>query len=211
MYAASFVLALSRIEDILDRALAIETFQHSESALRIADDAVNAVEDVGELSSVALPHVNAESMDRTPGDDAVRKILTGRLESGLDAEIDDDDLKHAREAGRITEVGGQVIVPVGAEMPALRNWWLLVDLLRPWLERVRDGFRRVHRRAQTDGTDLVETVFWTVAERLTALEEALSTALVVGRYTQQVTRQGAAALLDGVEALATAVAGGGRA
>lgn len=211
MYATSFVLALGRIEDILDRALAIETFRHSESALRIADDAVDVIEDVGELSSVALAHVNAESMARTPGDDAIRKILTAWLESGLDTAIDDDDLKQAREAGRITEANGQVIVPVGAEMPALRNWWLLADLLRPRLKRVRDGFRRVHRRAQTDGTELVETMFWTVAERLTALEDALSTALTVGQYTRLVTRQDAAALLGGVEALATAVTGGNRA
>lgn len=208
MYAASFVLALDRIEESLDRALAIETFQCPGPALQIAGNTVNAIEDVGELSSVALPRVSAESMDRTPGDDAVRMILADRLESGLDAKIDDDMLDRARERDRITEVDGRVIVPVGAEMPALRNWWLLADLLCSRLDRVRDGFRRVHRRACVDGPDLIETVFWTIAERLAALKDALSAALVVGRYTRRVACQSSATLLGGIETLVTAVAGG---
>lgn len=208
MYATSFVLTLDRVEEVLDRALAIETFRNPGPALRIAANAVDAVEDIGELSSVALPRVSAESMERTAGDEAVRTILADRLESGLGSEIDDDVLEHAREADRVTEVDGRVIVPVGVEMPALRNWWLLADLLCSRLERVRDGFRRVHRRARVDGTELVETMFWTVAERLAALEDALSSALVVGRYTRRMSNQGAATLLGGVETLATAVAGG---
>jgi len=208
MYATSFVLTLDRVEEVLDRALAIETFRNPGPALRIAANAVDAVEDIGELSSVALPRVSPESMERTAGDEAVRTILADRLESGLGSEIDDDVLEHAREADRVTEVDGRVIVPVGVEMPALRNWWLLADLLGSRLERVRDGFRRVHRRARVDGTDLVETMFWTVAERLAALEDALSSALVVGRYTRRMSNQGAATLLGGVETLATAVAGG---
>lgn len=208
MYATSFVLTLDRIEETLGRALAIETFRHSGPAHRIASDATDAVEDIGELSSVALPRVSTESMERTAGDDAVRTILADRLESGIGSEINEDVLDRAREADRITEVDGWVIVPVGAGMPALRNWWLLADLLRSRLERVRDGFRRVHRRARIDGPDLVETMFWTVAERLAALEDALSSALVVGRYTRRVSHQGAGTLLGGVETLATAVTGG---
>lgn len=208
MYATSFVLTLDRIEETLDRALAIETFRHSGPALQIARDAVDAIEDVGELSSVALPRVSAESMEQTAGDGAVRTILANRIESGLNSKIDDDVLDRAREAGRITEVDDRVIVPVGREMPALRNWWLLADLLCSRLEHVRDGFRRVHRRARIDGPDLVETMFWTVAERLAALEDALSSALVVGQYTRRVTSQGASTLLGGIEMLATAVAGG---
>lgn len=208
MYATSFVLTLDRIEETLDRALEIETFRRSGPALRIASDAADAVEDIGELSSVALPRVSTESMEQTAGDDAVRTILADRIDSGIGFEIDEDVLDRAREADRITDIDGQVIVPVGAGMPALRNWWLLADLLRSRLERVRDGFRRVHRRARIDGPDLVETMFWTVSEQLAALEDALSSALLVGRYTRRVSRQGAATLLSGVETLATAVAGG---
>lgn len=209
MYASSFVLALDQIEATLERALAIETFQDSTRALRVAADAIDAIEDIGELSSIALPNVAIDALERTDGDEAIRTILTDRLEAGLDVPLDEDVLGRARETGRITEAGGRVIVPVGEQMPALRNWWLLADLLSERLDRVVDGFRRVHQRTRTDATDRVETVFWTVRERLGALADAFSSALVVGRYTRRSARQGTSALIDGVATIATAVTGGG--
>ena len=209
MYASSFVLALDRIETTLEQALAIETFQESTRALRIAADAIDAIEDIGELSSVALPNVAIDALERTDGDDAIRTILTDRLDTGLDAPLGDDVLVRARETGRITEAGGRVIVPVGKQMPALRNWWLLADLLSERIEDVLNGFRRVHQRASIDASDRVETVFWTVRERLGALADAFSSALVVGRYTRRSARQGTSALINGVATIATAVTGGG--
>jgi len=209
MYASSFVLALDRIETTLEQALAIETFQEPNPALRIATDAIDAIEDIGELSSVALPNVAIEALEQTDGDDAIRAILTDRLETGFAAALDEDVIARARETGRVTETGGCVIVPVGKQMPALRNWWLLAELLSERLEDVLSGFRRVHQRASVDGSDRVETVFWTVRERLGALADAFSSALVVGRYTKRSARQGTSALITGVATIATAVTGGG--
>lgn len=209
MYASSFVLAIDRIEATLERALALETFREATPAHHVAADAIDVIEDVGELSSVALPNVSLEALERTPGDDAIETILTDRLEEGIDVSIDEAVVSRARETGRIIEADGRVIVPVGNQMPALRNWWLLAELLSERIDRILDGFRRVHQRASVDASDRIETVFWTVRERLEALADAFSSALVVGQYTRRSTQQGASTLLSGVSTITTAVTGGG--
>ena len=208
MYASSFILTFDRVETTLDRALSLETFRRSDHALVIAEEAIAAVEDAGELFSVALSQASVPGLERTDGDEAIATILTSRFEGGFGAEPDGDAVDRADRAGRVDRVGDEVLVPIGTEMPAVRNWWLLAELLTDRLDRLVDGFRRVHSRTTIDAPEPVETAFWTVTERLLALLDALSTAIAVGRYTCRTVRQGSAQLLDGVGQLATAVTGG---
>lgn len=208
MYASSFILSVARVRTALERALALETLRRSDRALRIADDAIAALDDVGELLSVALPAVSLPGLEPADGDDAVEAILAARFADGFDANLAADTVERARETGRIDEVGTDVLVPIDETASGARNWWLLAELLVESLEAVVDGFRRVHRRATIDASDRVETAFWTVAERLVALSEALSEALAVGRFTRRTVRRDTSLLLEGAGQLATAVAGG---
>ena len=207
MHASSFVVACDRIEKILERALALETFQQSARVYRIADRAIATIDDLGEIATVALPNVTADCFERTRGDDAIRDILTERFNDGMGTSLDDASVASARDSGRIDETNGHVIVPIEKTMPTLRNWWVLADLLYARLEQLREGFQRVHRRAAIDASAKTETAFWMVRERVAALADALSSALVVGRYTRRSAQQGASSLLEGVETIVTAVTG----
>lgn len=208
MYASSFILTLGRLDVMLDRALDLETFARTGRAVRIADDAIAAIEDVGELASVALSQVCLSGLERTPGDDAIAKIVRARLEGGFDADLATDAVDRARDAGRIDEIADDVLVPVGEPMPGVRNWWVLAGVLTDCLEALVNGFRRVHERTVIDAPARVETAFWTVTERLAALTDAIADALVVGQFTRRSVRQGSFQLLEGAGRLATAVAGG---
>ncbi|WP_255681516.1 ATP-binding protein [Natrinema sp. SYSU A 869] len=208
MYASSFILTLGRIDATLDRALDLETFARIGRAVRIADDAIAAIEDVGELASVALSQVTLSGLERTPGDDAITEIVWARFDGGFDADLATDTVDRARDAGRIDEIADDVLVPVGESMPDVRNWWVLAGVLTDRLEALVDGFSRVHERAAIDAPDRIETVFWTVAERLAALADAIADALVIGQFTRRSVRQGSFQLLEGAGRLATAVAGG---
>ena len=207
MHASSFVVACDRIETILERALALETFQQSARVYRIADRAIATIDDLGEIATVALPNVTADCFERTRGDDAIRDILTERFNDGVGTSLNDTSVASARDSGRIDETNGHVIVPIEKTMPTLRNWWVLADLLYARLEQLREGFQRVHRRAAIDASAKTETAFWMVRERVAALADALSSALVVGRYTRRSAQQGASSLLEGVETIVTAVTG----
>ena len=208
MYASSFIGTLSEIEASLDRALDLETYSRSELALEIAADAIAAIEDLGELSTTALPNVRLDAYERMQGDEAIRDILAFRVDDGLRSVPDEETVDAARDADRIRESGGTILVPVDDGTPGVRNWRVLVRLLIGWLEELVDGFRRVHRRAAVDGDSHVETVFWTVAESLEALREALVHARTIGSYTIRSVRQGSSELTDGLGRIATAVVGG---
>lgn len=208
MYAVSFIATLHRVETALERALELRAYDRSERPVRIADDAAVAIDDVGELSSVALSNVRIEAYESLEGDDVVSRMLSERIEDGAAVKPDESTLSTAREAGRIEEVGDAVLVPVDDGVPGSRNWWLLAGLLADWLEDLTDGFRRVHRRTRLNAPEHVETAFWTISERMETLLESITRARTLGRYTIRSVRNGATGLIDGAGGIAATLAGG---
>ncbi|MFB6070063.1 MAG: hypothetical protein ABEJ76_03490 [Halanaeroarchaeum sp.] len=208
MYAASFVGTLRRVDAILDRALALQSYRDEPSALAIADEAISVVDDLGEQASVVLPNADLDGHRRRPGDDAVEAILRDRFEDGFDHRPADTAVDDAREAGRVQVVDDSVLVPISGDQPGIRNWWLLVGLAIDWLDDLADGFARTHGRASLNGSDTVETAYWAVVDRLAALREALSRARTIGRYVVRSLQRGGAGFASAISTIATAITEG---
>lgn len=211
MYASSFIETLRGVQAALESALSLETYRRTEAALRIRDDAVAAIDDVSELSTVALKNVDLAGYERNPGDGAIEEIVRIRIADGFDADLPEGVVERARDADRIVEREGTVFVPLVDDVRWIRNWWLLADVLSDWLDELIDGYRRVYRRVTVDAGALVETAFWTLLERLRAFRDALSSALAIGRYVLTSTRKGSPGLIDGLGRIAATIAGDGRA
>ena len=207
MYASSFILTLDRIHGMLERLLSLETF-HRRSVAEIVNEAVLAIEDVGELATVALRNARIDAYDDVDGDDAITEIIAVRIDEGFDAELPESARDEARAAGRVTEIGDTVFVPVDRNPAGARNWWLLTEPLLERLGELIDGFRRVHRRSRVDASDRIDTAIWTVAERLAALRDAIEQARTRGAYTARSVRRETASLDEAVVRFATAITGG---
>lgn len=185
MYAGSLVGSLRRVDKILDEALTITSFRNDSSALWLADEAISVIDDLGEQTSVALPRAGIDGHDRKPSDEAVEKILTVQFDEGIGAPPNDAVLESAVDAGRVDRVNETVLVPIGDEMPGIRNWWVLVDLAIDWLDEIHAGFVRMYQRGKRTGSPIVETAYWSVVDRLRALQDALSQARTIGRYVNR--------------------------
>lgn len=190
MYASSFVGALRRVDESLNSALSLQTFEDERSALAIADEAASILDDIGELASVALPKAGNEGLSRRSGDEAVAVILRTQFEEGVGRLPNGETVDTAIDAGRINRVEESVIVPISAEMPGIRNWWLLVGLAIEWLDDIHEGFVRTYQRAVVNGSETVETAYWTVVDRLEALQEALSFTRMISQYVYRSLRRG---------------------
>ena len=208
MYASSFILTLERVNERLERALALETFRPRGPVLRIVDDVTVAIDDVGELTAVALRNPHTDVASRTDADDAVIEILESRIDHGFDTELPAEARETSRAVERVVEVDDEILVPVGRDPSGVRNWWLLAGYLIDWLDELIDGFRRLHRRTQVSGTGRVETAVWTAAERLAALYDAIDQARVYGSYVTRSIRREATDLVEGIGRLTTAITGG---
>ena len=208
MYASSFILTLERVTEGLEQALALEAFRPREPVLRIVDDVIVAIDDVGELTTVALRNPPTDVATRIDGDDAVIEILESRIDHGFDAELPAEARDVSRAVERVVEVDGEIFVPVGRDPSGVRNWWLLTDFLIDWLDELIDGFRRVHRRTQVSAAERVETAVWTAAERLAALCDAIDRARAYGSYVTQSIRRETADLVEGIGRLTTTITGG---
>lgn len=189
MYASSFILTLDRIQGTLERLLSLETFHRRGSVAEIVNEAVLAIEDVGELATVALRNARVDAYADVDGDEAITEILAVRISEGFDAPLPENARAEARATGRVNEIGDTTFVPVDREMPGVRNWWLLTEPLLEWLEELAEGFRRVHRRSRVDASDRIETALWTIAERVGALYDAIEQARTHGTYTARSVRQ----------------------
>lgn len=205
MYAVSFVETLRAVETSLERALSLDTYRRTERAGRIRERAVSAIDDIGELSTVAVTNVELAGYERWEADDAVESIVRTRIEEGVDAELPADSIDRALAADRVVEVDGAILVPLTDETRWVRNWWLLAAALSEWLADLIEGYRRVYRRASIDGSEAVETAFWTLLERLLALRGTFEQGLTIGRFVHGSTRQGTFELLEGVGQIATAI------
>lgn len=205
MFAVSFVETLRTVEVSLERALALDTYRRTELVEQIRERAVSAIDDVGELSSVAVTNVELAGYERWEADDAVESIVRTRIEEGIDADLPADSIDRALAANRVVEEGGAILVPLADETRWVRNWWLLAGIVSERLADLIDGYRRVYRRASIDGSEAVETAFWTLLERLLALRETFDQALTLGRFVHRSTRQGTFDLLEGVGQVATAI------
>ena len=185
MYAASFVGTLRRVDSILDRALSLQSFRAEPLALDIADEALLLVDELGELTSATLPNAGLDGHEPAAGDDAIESILATRFAEGLDTELDPDLIDAARESDRIDVVNETAFVPLDGSMPRARNVWLLVDAVLGWLDGIRAGFSRTHQRASVNGSDTVETAYWTVLDGLEALEEVFEGVKAFSRYVEK--------------------------
>ncbi|WP_408960453.1 hypothetical protein [Natrinema sp. 74] len=203
MYAASFIETLRAVDDALERALSLETYSRTETVRRIRAQAVAAIDDVAELSTVAVTNVELAGYERRDADDAVESIVRARIADGDDAEPPAESVDRALGAGRIVEVEpGTIRVPLTDKSRWLRNWWLLAAELSEWLAELIDGYRRIHRRASIDGSDAVETAFWTLLERLLALRDLFEQGLTIGRFVYRTTRRETFDLLEDVGRIA---------
>lgn len=202
MYAASFIEALRTVDDAIERGLSLDTYRRTKRVRRIRAEAVAAVDDVAELSTVAVAGVAVSGYERWETDDVVESVVSARIEDRDDPDLSAEDIDRAASAGRLVEKGGTVLVPLTEEPGPIRNWWLLAGELREWLGDLIDGARRLHRRASADGTPLAETAFWTLSDRLVALRELLDGALTMGEFVYRSTRRGTFELLTDVGRMA---------
>jgi len=206
MYASSFIETLRSVDDALERALSIETYSRTESVRRIRSQAVAAIDDVAELSTVAVTNVDLDGYERRDTDDAVESIVRSRIINGSGAEPPADSVDRALESDRvIEEETGTILVPLTDEPRWLRNWWLLAAELSDWLTEMIDGYRRIYRRASIDGSDTVEVAFWTLLERLLALQELFERGLTLGRFVFRSTQRETFDLLEDVGQIATSM------
>ncbi|OYR89221.1 hypothetical protein DJ71_04555, partial [Halorubrum sp. E3] len=135
-------------------------------------------------------------------DDTVESVIAARIAGRDDPDLAVEDIDRAVSADRLVEEAGTVLVPLTEGSGAIRNWWLLADALRDWLADLIDDARRLHRRASVDGSDLVETAFWTLLDRLVALRELLDEALTMGEFVYRSTRRETFELLTDVGRIA---------
>jgi len=207
MYASSFVLGINRLLAVLKEVLSLETFRHSQAA-QSANTACRIIDDLSELSTVAISNISFRGRQETDADSAVRTLLTARFEAGFDAELPANAVDRGRAADRITEIDGTILIPVGELNPDMRNWWVLAGLLCEHLSTLITEFQRVCRRAEIDAPDWIETAFWTVTERLVVLRDSLSETIAIGQYVDHSARNGTPDLLTGLRELTSEVTGG---
>ncbi|EMA58460.1 hypothetical protein C470_12313 [Halorubrum distributum JCM 13561] len=189
MYASSFIEAFRNVDGAVERALSLDTYRRTDRVRRIRSEAVAAVDDIAELATVAVTSAELSGYERWETDDTVESIVEARIADRDDPDLATEDVDRAVSDGRLVEEAETVFVPLNGGAGPIRNWWLLADELRDWLAELIDDARRLHRRADAGGSDLVETAFWTLLDRLVALRELLDEALTMGEFVYRSTRR----------------------
>lgn len=189
MYASSFIEAFRTVDGAVERALSLDTYRRTNRVRRIRSEAVAAVDDIAELATVAVTGTELSGYEPWETDDTVESIVEARIADRDDPDLDAEDIGRAVRDGRLVEKAGTVLVPLTEGAGPIRNWWLLANELRDWLAELIDDARRLHRRADAGGSDLVETAFWTLLDRLVALRELLDEALTMGEFVYRSTRR----------------------
>lgn len=202
MYASSFIEAFNTVDDAIERALSLETYQQTERVRRLRSTAVAAVDDVTELATVAVTGVELSGFERWETDDAVVSMLSARIAGRDGRDLSAEELDEAVSAGRLIEEAGTILIPLTEASGAIRNWWLLAEALCDWLSDLIHDARRLHRRASVGDSNLVETAFWTLWDRLVALRELLDDAMTMGEFVHRSTRQDTFELLTGIGRMA---------
>lgn len=202
MYASSFIEAFRTVDGAVERALSLDTYRRTNRVRRIRSEAVAAVDDIAELATVAVTGTELSGYERWETDDTVESIVEARIADRDDLDLDAEDVDRAVSNGRLVEKDGTVLVPLTEGTGPIRNWWLLADELRDWLTELIDDARRLHRRAAAGGSDLVETAFWTLLDRLVALRELLDEALTMGEFVYRSTRQDTFEMLTDISRIA---------
>lgn len=207
MYASSFILPLRRVETILQRILERRTYHRGDGLLASTDEAMATLEDVGELSSVAVPNVSVEAHTPTQGDRAVAELISTRIDGGFGAELDAASIERAKLEGRIDEYerADAVVVPVGDGMPDVRNWWILAELLVEWLDELAAGYHRAKRRAEGTASRPIVSSFRALAEMLGCLRDTIERCRSLGGYLVATVRRSGGRLLDTVERFTTSL------
>ncbi|MDB2226046.1 MULTISPECIES: hypothetical protein [Halorubrum] len=189
MYALSFIEAFRTVDSAVERALSLDTYRRTNRVRQIRSEAVAAVDDIAELATVAVTGTELSGYERWETDDTVESIVEAQIADRDDLNLDAEAVDRAVSDGRLVEKDGTVLVPLTEGTGPIRNWWLLADELRDWLTELIDDARRLHRRADAGGSDLVETAFWTLLDRLIALRELLDEALTMGEFVYRSTRR----------------------
>ncbi|MDB2293641.1 hypothetical protein PM085_15390 [Halorubrum ezzemoulense] len=189
MYALSFIEAFRTVDSAVERALSLDTYRRTNRVRQIRSEAVAAVDDIAELATVAVTGTELSGYERWETDDTVESIVEAQIADRDDLNLDAEAVDRAVSDGRLVEKDGTVLVPLTEGTGPIRNWWLLADELRDWLAELIDDARRLHRRADAGGSDLVETAFWTLLDRLIALRELLDEALTMGEFVYRSTRR----------------------
>jgi hypothetical protein len=202
MYASSFIEAFNTVDDAIERALALETYRQTERVRRLRSTAVAAIDDVTELATVAVTGVELSGFEPWETDNTVAPILSARIADRDDPDLSAEKLEEAASAGRLVEEAETILIPVTEASGAIRNWWLLADALCDWLADLIHDARRLHRRASVGESELVETAFWTLLDRLVGLRELLDEALTMGEFVYRSTRQETFELLTGIGRMA---------
>ena len=202
MYASSFIEAFNTVDDASERALALETYRQTERVRRLRSTAVAAIDDVTELATVAVTGVELSGFEPWETDNTVAPILSARIADRDDPDLSAEKLEEAASAGRLVEEAETILIPVTEASGAIRNWWLLADALCDWLADLIHDARRLHRRASVGESELVETAFWTLLDRLVGLRELLDEALTMGEFVYRSTRQETFELLTGIGRMA---------
>ncbi|MDB2276680.1 hypothetical protein PM022_19580 [Halorubrum ezzemoulense] len=189
MYALSFIEAFRTVDSAVERALSLDTYRRTNRVRQIRSEAVAAVDDIAELATVAVTGTELSGYERWETDDTVESIVEAQIADRADLNLDAAAVDRAVSDGRLVEKDGTVLVPLTEGTGPIRNWWLLADELRDWLTELIDDARRLHLRADAGGSDLVETAFWTLLDRLIALRELLDEALTMGEFVYRSTRR----------------------
>ena len=189
MYASSLIEAFKTVERAIDRALSLDTYRQTTRVCRIRSEAVAAIDDIAELSTVAVADVELSGYERWATDDIVESIVEARIADRDAPDLSGEEVDRAVSAGRIVEKGETIFVLLSEDSGSVRNWWLLAGELCDWLADLIDDARRLHHRASVDGSELVETAFWTLLDRLVALRELLDETLTMGEFVYRSTRQ----------------------
>jgi len=74
MYASSFIEAFKTVDGAIERALSLDTYRRASQARRIRSEAVAAVDDIAELSTVAVAGVELSGYERWETDDVVAAV-----------------------------------------------------------------------------------------------------------------------------------------
>ncbi|WP_257297692.1 hypothetical protein [Haloarchaeobius sp. FL176] len=180
--AESFFGTLRRVDERLETLLGVPTYDDV-SVYRTADEATDALAELGEAFVAAAPFPS--QVERT-GDDldgALTRVLETRYADA--ASTGDDSVEALVDAGRLEHHAGELVVPLSHSGPAARNWEPTLAVLRAVTEDLHERAETLARRSRAvdapDARVACESLYRMLASLRDVLVRASSGVAFVGR------------------------------